>query len=636
MPGGPVDEQQRPRAAAADRLLDLGVTACRAYDRDDLAARLERRRAQVADPGVAVVVLGEFKQGKSTLVNALLGIDACPVDDDIATVVPTAIRFGEQESATATLHRATASGDGNADVAGDTRRDATGDGNTSPRTEISRDDVEAYITGRADVDGGRIESVELTVPRKLLQSGLALVDTPGVGGLASEHGAATMGVLPTAQAVVFVSDASQELTGPELAAIRRAREMCPALVVALTKTDIHPHWERIAELDRTHLANAGIDVPVFPLSSVLRRHALAASDTKLNAESGFPALLAWLHDDVLTRADSLVAASAAREVLEVVDQLAMQFRSRRQVLDDPDAAERVIADLRAAQERAQHLESGAARWQTALNDGVADLNADVDHDLRGRFRAVTAQGDERIEAADPLDIWDEFDPWLRQFVTEEVAANHTYLVEQTGELARTIAELFAADSGDIGRAAVEHGPLGAIEDLAIEIELDAKKANLLDSTLSVMRSGYGGMLMFGMLAGMVGVTLIAPVSVAIGLAMGKKQQREEQKRQLQQRRQLAKQTYRKYVDEVSFIVGKQSRDTLRRVHRELRDAWTERAQELQRSTRESLAAAQEAATEATAGRDRQLADIDAGLARVDTLAERARPLATGQYPEPRR
>ncbi len=56
--------------------------------RTDLAERLEQTRARLRDPGVRVIVVGEFKQGKSKLINALVNAPACPVDDDIATSVP--------------------------------------------------------------------------------------------------------------------------------------------------------------------------------------------------------------------------------------------------------------------------------------------------------------------------------------------------------------------------------------------------------------------------------------------------------------------------------------------------------------------------------------------------------------------
>ena len=47
-----------------------------------------------------VLVAGDFKQGKSTLANALVDHDICPADPDFATAVPTAIRHGLEPQAT--------------------------------------------------------------------------------------------------------------------------------------------------------------------------------------------------------------------------------------------------------------------------------------------------------------------------------------------------------------------------------------------------------------------------------------------------------------------------------------------------------------------------------------------------------
>ena len=54
------------------------------------------------------------------------------------------------------------------------------------------------------------------MPHRVLRSGLCLLDTPGVGGLESAHGQITMGTLSSADCLLFVTDASQELTGPEM------------------------------------------------------------------------------------------------------------------------------------------------------------------------------------------------------------------------------------------------------------------------------------------------------------------------------------------------------------------------------------------------------------------------------------
>src|SRR3954471_21593974 len=73
----------------------LAVTA----QRPDLVERLDgaERRLRTGDATVAVV--GEFKQGKSTLVNALLRTDICPVDADLVTAVPTFPRYARPPSA---------------------------------------------------------------------------------------------------------------------------------------------------------------------------------------------------------------------------------------------------------------------------------------------------------------------------------------------------------------------------------------------------------------------------------------------------------------------------------------------------------------------------------------------------------
>ena len=61
--------------------------------RADLARRLDHTHERLQDPNVRVIVVGEFKQGKSKLINALVNAPVCPVDDDVATSVPTSVGY---------------------------------------------------------------------------------------------------------------------------------------------------------------------------------------------------------------------------------------------------------------------------------------------------------------------------------------------------------------------------------------------------------------------------------------------------------------------------------------------------------------------------------------------------------------
>ncbi|WP_344136902.1 dynamin family protein, partial [Luedemannella flava] len=245
------------------------------YGRDDLTAQLSAARRALAEPNVHVVVAGEFKQGKSSLVNALLGHAVCPVDDDVSTAVPTYVRHADEPTAALVF---------DTDAA---------DGAPLSRTAVAVADAGRFVVEGGETvpapDGARLAGVEFGVDHDLLAQGLVLVDTPGVGGLGSAHAAASLAATAMADAVLFVTDASQELTRTEMDFLRQARAACDTVVCVLTKTDFYPAWRRIRDIDRGHL---GGEVPVLAVSSALRQHAVRAGDGAAFAESGFAELVA--------------------------------------------------------------------------------------------------------------------------------------------------------------------------------------------------------------------------------------------------------------------------------------------------------------------------------------------------------
>ena len=85
---------------AAVQAVELAVKAATAYRRPDLAARAGQALQRLHHPLVRVLVVGEFKQGKSMLVNALVNAPICPIDDDVSTSVPTVVRYAESPSVT--------------------------------------------------------------------------------------------------------------------------------------------------------------------------------------------------------------------------------------------------------------------------------------------------------------------------------------------------------------------------------------------------------------------------------------------------------------------------------------------------------------------------------------------------------
>ncbi len=539
----------------------------------------------------------------------------CPVDDDVATALPTHVRHGAEPLAELVL-----------------------DGDPPGREPVDMDQLRRYIveTGVPGTrvaptgsGGQRVLGVDVRIPRTLLAGGLVIVDTPGVGGLGSPVAAASLAAVSMADAVLFVTDASQELTRSELDFLRQARRLCDTVVLVLTKKDLYPAWRTIRDLDESHLRGQGLHnggLGVLAVSSTLRARAVAAKDAELNRESGFPDLVTFVRDTVGAGAAQQLAARAAGEVVEVCRQLESPFEAERAALADPLAARKVVDDLSSVKLQVEALKHAAARWSQTLSDGIADLGSDIDHDLRARIRTIVQEVDEVIEAADPADSWAELEAWVRARTSHELVENYTQLRDRAAELSEQVAEHFRQASASVlDRFAVYH-PEPLLAQAMGGRDVEFGKMGVGKQTMVALRSSYGGALMFTMLSSMAGVAL-GPIGIGIGLIMGHRGLREEKKRQLTQRRAQAKNSVRRYCDEVSFVTGKDSRDTLRRIQRQLRDHYSARAEELNRSTAEALKAASDIARQSQSEREDRLRNLDAELNRLRTLRTRAEAVA---------
>ena len=598
-------------AAPAIQTVELTLRASTAYQRPDLAVRARQALQRLHNPRVRVLVVGEFKQGKSMLVNALVNAPICPIDDDISTSVPTVVRYAHHPSATL-VRGAWGGGDGD---------------EQEERYQVPIEQLASHVS-EADNPGNHagLKYAEAGIPRDILADGLELVDTPGVGGLGSVQGSATMAMLPSADAILLVSDAAAEYSRPELEFLRQAKLVCPNVACVLTKIDLYPRWQWIAELDRGHLRTAGIDAELLPASSMLRLHASRARDNALNAESGFPALVTFLRERVLGQSQRMANRAAANDVVTITAQLASGMRAELAACEDPERAAELVAELEQARQRASGLRDRGSRWAQVLNDGIADLNVDVDYDLRDRMRVIVRDAEKVLDDADPKKVWDQFAAQLEEQAAAAVATNFLWATERARWLAAQVAGLFEEDGAQaLPRLRTARA---AAPEVIAEIERPGgEKFGVGQQAFVGLRGGYMGTLMAGMASTFMGLSLLNPFSAAAGLLMGGKMVRDESRRLLDRRRMEAKNTVRRYVDDVSFQVGKQSRDMLRYVQRDLRDHFTARSDELARSAQESLIAAERALQAGEAERQQRIADLYAELERIAALEHEGQALA---------
>jgi Dynamin family len=593
-------------------IIDLTLTTIAPFKRPDLDARLEQAKARLYAERVRVLVVGQFKQGKSFLVDCLVGALVCPVHDDAATSVPTVLRHAEKP--TVTLVRSTDSPDAA----------------HRPRVEhrdVTIAEIARHVAAASD-PGQQVNHIEVGIPRAILAGGLEIVDTPGVGGFNSVHGAATLAALPSADAVLMVSDASQEYTEPELEFVRQAIRICPNVACVITKVDLYPEWRRIAGKDKAHLKAAGFECPMFPVSSAVRWQGIVDDNTELDTESGFPALMRFLVERVVGDADVLARRSTVNDVLAVTGQLMAGLTSEQSAQRNPEQIQQLIGELTESQTRSAALKERSARWQQTLNDGVVDLNVDVDHDLRDRMRDIVRLAEEEIdECGDPIKIWDQLSAWTEQQVAAAVSANFLWATQRAHWLAEQVAEHFSEDREAALPALHTEASdvLGSIRGMSLR---DDERWSLGKKALTGLRGGYGGVLMFGLFGTLVGMSVVNPFSIGAGLLMGGRAISDERKRIVARRQGEARRVIRRYVDDATFQVAKDSKDMLRQVQRDLRDHFMSYAEQMNRSVKASLDAAERSVQSSTADRKQRITEIRTELERLKELQAKARTLLT--------
>jgi hypothetical protein len=214
-----------------------------------LGERLVEQRLQVA-------VLGQFKRGKSTFLNALLGEPLLPTGVVPLTAMATFIHWAAAPSVRVSYLDERA---------------------PEERSSSSAGEVEAQLSRFVTEEGNphnrlRVARVDVFYPAPILRHGIVLIDTPGVGSTLRHNTDAAFEVLPECDAGFFVLSVDPPVTEAELAYLERVRPTVGRLFFVLNKIDYLSRDERRAaeEFSRRTLREhvpAEAEPPIFGVSA---------------------------------------------------------------------------------------------------------------------------------------------------------------------------------------------------------------------------------------------------------------------------------------------------------------------------------------------------------------------------------
>jgi GTP-binding protein EngB required for normal cell division len=207
-----MDQHTGERRNAGGRFEMLSDVA-RELGSDAVLRDIRHLADRVAEGRFYVACLGQFKRGKSTLLNALVGREVLPVGVAPVTSALTVIAHGE-------LPRAQV-------------RHSSGETKT-----ISFDEVAWYVSEESNPENQReVAAVEVFLPHELLASGLCLVDTPGLGSIFAGNTEVTQQFVPHVDAALVVLGADPPISGVELELVKDLSKQVSHLLFVLNKAD---------------------------------------------------------------------------------------------------------------------------------------------------------------------------------------------------------------------------------------------------------------------------------------------------------------------------------------------------------------------------------------------------------------
>jgi hypothetical protein len=466
---------------------------------DRLARSLPRTPA-------TIVVAGEFKAGKTTLVNAILGARVVPADPLDTTPVPVRILHGT-EPAIVGRARLGAAAD-----------DASGEGPAIGAVEEVLDrDRFVDLMARLDPRLGQasLDHVEVRLDHPLLALGIRLVDTPSIsGGITSPMAGVVLGEVAAADAMVFVTDASQELTAPEIEFLQVASSLDTAVVVAMSKVDLSPSWRQVLDRNHDHLAAAfGEAPPIFPVAATLRQFAVRYGDASLDTESGLP-LLAWylvanIGSQVRQRAIVAAGEVLQHRLAEVEDSVS----AARRALGSAQERRLVQAQLDASLERAARLDR---QWQPRLRVELDQFQLDVEGDLGERVQFVGRLVAQSIDTHDPDQDWAVIDSTFNEAVNRATVGHAQFIKERAAAVYAAMEEFLGVPDG----ALAAERPI-ELDERPIAVELDRPDL-VVDSSSQMVLAG-SSVSRYAWLAGSAAGAAFAwsgPGAVVIGAVAG--------------------------------------------------------------------------------------------------------------------
>ena len=330
-------------------------------------ARIAELQSRLAEERFHLAVLGQFKRGKSTMLNALLGEPLLPTGVVPLTSIPTFLSFGKMRAVRVFFH----------------------DGREAAFADLTREQA-SDVLGRhvTEVKNPRnqlgVERVEVEHPSSLLSAGVVMIDTPGIGSTLRHNTEATLNFLPQCDAALFVVSADLPITEVEKDFLKAVRDKVAKLCFVMNKVDYlnGDELEEALRFFEETLKESGCqdNHTIFRVSA---RHGIDARiDRKpfLWQQSGLGELQDYLLDFFSREKSRTLQVALAKKALAVIADVSMNIGlqqrslqlSQRELEKRIGAFDRKVKEIDQEKIKTADLLAGDRRRTVEFLEGLAE------------------------------------------------------------------------------------------------------------------------------------------------------------------------------------------------------------------------------------------------------------------------
>jgi GTPase SAR1 family protein len=390
--------EMRQYARLKGRLLTC-IAAMSAVERacgDDCAELIEKIEANAFN----LVVVGQFKRGKTCLINALLGDNVLPMSVVPLTSIVTILTYGDSLSTRVFFK----------------------DGHV---LDIEPAELADYVTEQGNPENVKnVRDVWMTYPSSYLRNGSRLIDTPGVGSVYLHNTDAAYQYLPKSDAALFLLSVEQPVSKAELDFLKDVREHSNRIFFLINKIDYfsEKEVEESISFSRRVIKEAmGFDVNIFPVSAKLALDGKLEGSDELLRKSNLPAFSEVLNRFLMHEKGKVLLQSASNRLLRLLSQTRLAIDLEMQSLTIP--VEEIKEKVELFQEKKKEILFDERNFTVLLESELARLKSSLDNDLAVLKERLAAQMTEQFDAFaeehrdSPLK---ELDESIEEFVGNEL------------------------------------------------------------------------------------------------------------------------------------------------------------------------------------------------------------------------